>query len=258
MSINHNPQDKNITSVLNFRDLGGLSAAGEMRIREGIIFRSANPDRISRRDLERLHSLNIRTIIDLRAPFESSKKPRSLDPAQRISLPIDFQQTTRERLKPIIRRKNSETLIADISNTLYLEILDSSGPVIKQVMDTLNSREHSPLLIHCHAGKDRTGIICALILLALGAERESIISDFMESNIHLRKYFKKLLLLRTIFSFGFFPYRNMLFAVMVRQRNIESILDRIEGHYGGIESYLTHAGFETSKLVELRKNMVVV
>ena len=245
-------QNIEFKSLLNFRDIGGIQAAGKSRIKEGVVFRSANPDRLERIDRDKLEALNIRTIIDLRAPGEISKGSVSLDHSDKLSLPLDFQQATRERLRPVIYNRDSERVIADISNEIYLEILDASGPVIRQVMEVLADPERSPVLIHCQAGKDRTGIIIALILLSMGVEREFIISDFMRSNDSLLPYFRKIFLIRKIISFGFFPYRNMLFAVEVKQRNIESVLDRIESHYGGIEGYLSYAGFDTSRLSDVR------
>lgn len=243
-------------SLLNFRDVGGIPAAGGQRLKEGILFRSANPDRLSKDDIEKLRSLNIRTIIDLRAPSEVSKRLISIDHAVKLSLPLDFQQATRERLKPVVFRKDSENLIADISNEIYLEILDASAPVFRQVLETLTSSDLSPALIHCQAGKDRTGIIVALVLLAMGVERKLIIDDFMKSNEALLPHFKRRFLIRRILTLGYFPYRNMLFAVSVRQRNIESVIDRIENHYGGIEGYARFAGFDISRLSEVNRVML--
>ena len=252
----HRSQNNNFKSLLNFRDVGGIPASGNRRIKEGIVFRSANPDRLKKNDIEKLRSLNIRTVIDLRAPGELRKNYTSFPQTEKLSLPLDFQQITRERLKPVIFRKNSETAIADISNDIYLEILNDSAPVFRQVMERLASPGGSPVLIHCQAGKDRTGIIVALILLSMGVGRELIIADFMKSNELLLPYFKRYLLIRTIVTFGFYPYRNMLFAVMVKQRNIESVLDRIENHYGGIEGYLRYIGFDTSRLSEVRRALL--
>ena len=123
-------------------------------------------------------------------------------------------------------------------------------------MELLASPGRSPVLIHCHAGKDRTGIIIALILLAMGVDRELIISDFMKSNEALMSFFKTRFLFRKIISFGFFPYRNMVFAVEVKRRNIESVLDRVEFHYGGIEGYLRYAGFDISSLQKVRDILI--
>jgi len=254
--MNQHSQNNYLKSVLNFRDIGGISAPRGKKLREGIIFRSANPDRISRMDIEKIRSLNIRTIIDLRAGHELNNRSISVDCTEKLVLPLDFTQTTRERLKPAIYKKDAEAAITEISNAIYLEILDASAPVFRQVMEVLASPDRCPVLIHCQAGKDRTGIIIALVLLSLGVERKLIINDFMKSNDALLPFFKKYLLIRKILTFGFFPYRNMLFVIMVKQRNIESILDRIEYHYGGIEAYLRYAGFDASRLAEVRNSLL--
>ncbi|MEI6048184.1 MAG: tyrosine-protein phosphatase [Bacteroidota bacterium] len=257
MNKNQNPSDMNLKSVLNFRDIGGIVSDGDKKIKDGIIFRSANPDGISKGDIKKLHLLNIRTIIDLRAPHEHKRQKRSIDHIDRLSLPLDFAQITREKFKPLLNKKNSEVMISDISNSLYLEILDATQQMFKDVMEVLLSSERCPVLIHCQAGKDRTGIICALILLALGAERQLIIDDFLKSNDALLPFFKKMVLRRKILSFGFFPSRAILFAITVRKRNIESVLDRIADHFGGIEAFLKDSGVDTSRLTELKKKLFV-
>lgn len=250
--MHQHSQNIEFKSLLNFRDLGGIQASGKRSLKRGILFRSANPDSLGKDDLKKFYSLNIRTIIDLRAPREHSNRSIPVDHTEKLSLPLDFTQITRTRLKPVIYKKESETAISDISNGIYLEILDASGPVFREALEILASPGRFPLLIHCQAGKDRTGIIVALILLALGVEKELIIKDFMKSNEALMPYFKKVFFIRRVVSFGLFPYRNMLYAVKVKQRNIESVLDRIEFHYGGIEGYMGYAGFDSSRLSDVR------
>ncbi|HUX59183.1 MAG TPA: tyrosine-protein phosphatase [Bacteroidales bacterium] len=249
--------DVNFKSILNFRDLGGKVPEGDKKIKKGIIFRSANLDKISKKDIEKLHLLNIRTIIDLRAPVERKDKNGYTEHIDRLSLPLDFEQATRSKLKPLLYKKDSETLIDEITNSLYLEILDAALPAFKEVLEVLLSPERHSVLIHCQAGKDRTGVICALIYLVLGVEKQYIIEDYLKSNDAIIPYFKKKLLIRKILFFGFFPSRAILHAITVRQRNIESVLDRIDDHYGGIEAYLEMSGFDTSRSKELREKLIV-
>jgi protein-tyrosine phosphatase len=257
METNQHVSDLNFKSVLNFRDIGGIPAGGSKKIREGMIYRSANPDNISKDDLRKLQNINVRTIIDLRSATEKKKRKRVISNIGTLSLPLDFQSVTRERMEPFIRRKNSEEILSDISNSLYLEIADATMPLLPQVLDLLLSPESSPVLIHCQAGKDRTGILCALILLSLGVERQFIIDDFMKSNDALLPYFRKTLLRRKILSFGFFPSERMLFVITVKQRNIESVIDRIEGYYGGITAYLQESGFDIARLEELKGRVLL-
>lgn len=243
-------------SLLNFRDLGGIAVAGNMKVKHGMIFRSANPDRLSAKDLYKLRQLNVRLIIDLRATHELRKRSVSPDRIEKLTLPLDFQFKTRERLKPVIYDKDAHSRIEEISNGLYLEILDATLSIIGPVMKSLASPDRTPVLIHCQVGKDRTGIVIAIILLALGADRELVIEDYLKSNDALLPFFKRLFLIRKIISFGFFPYGNMLFAVSVKRRNIESIIDRIENHYGGIEAFLRKAGVDDKTLAEIKHRML--
>lgn len=256
MNRNKEISGSELKSIHNFRDLGGMIAGEGKKVRQGIIYRSANPDLINRTDLEILQKLGISSIIDLRAPGERTVQKLSLTGFNIIPLPLDFEQTTREKLMPYLKKKGSEEMIANISNSLYIDILDASVPVLKEVIEVLLTPEKCPVLIHCQAGKDRTGIISALILLALGADREMIIDDFMKSNDALLPFFKKMLLRKKITSFGFFPSERVLFAITVRQRNIESIIDRVNSHYGGIEGYLSNSGFDISRLPELKQKLL--
>lgn len=245
----------NIKSVRNFRDIGGIPLKGSGAVRERIIYRSATVDNINKEGIARLHELKIRTIIDLRAEGEVKGLRRSIDNVAFLSLPLDFQQKTRERLKPYLYKKDSDEILADISNQLYLDMLDAAAPVFRKIVELLILGEGSPVLIHCQAGKDRTGIIIALLLLALGAEHNFIIGDFLKSNDELLPHFRKLLLIRKITRLGFFPAKRMLRIITVKQRNIESVIGRIDNHYGGIEGYLESAGFDTVKLKEFREKL---
>lgn len=251
---NHSKYD--FESVLNFREIDGFYPGNVDPSKKKIIFRSANLDSISKSDIKKLHQHKIKTIIDLRAEHERKKNSRKIDNIERLSFPLDFERSTREKLYPYLKKRNSEKIIADISNALYLEIFEASGNIVKDILEILLSPDRCPLIIHCQAGKDRTGIISAIIQLALQAERESVIKDYMKSNDFLVPYFKKVLFRRKILSLGFFPADRVLYAITLRQRNIESILDRIYNDYGGIEAYLDFIGFDNTKLSKLRKTWI--
>jgi protein-tyrosine phosphatase len=246
-----------LRSLLNFRDIGGIDLADGYVMKKGHVFRSANPDRIHPADAGILESLGIKTIIDLRSPAEAGEKRIKINGTERINLPLDFQLKTRELLKPVIRDKNAKPAIAEISNQLYLEILDAAVPLFREMMEQLADPGRTPVLIHCQAGKDRTGIFSALILKALGAANDDIVKDFMRSNPELRASFKRHFLFRAILTFGFYPYDNLLFAVTVKQRNIESVLGRVDKHYGGITGYLAAGGADPSLLSRVREQLTI-
>lgn len=239
-------------TILNFRDAGGLPTTDGKTVIKGMIFRSATPDNLSSREIKKLQTLDIKTIIDLRGPEEDGERTNRFDGIELVSLPLDFEGETRKRMMPYFYQKNSFEKIAEISAELYIEILDAAKNVFSQVVDILLMPERCPVLIHCKAGKDRTGIMIALIHMALDVRREAIIDNFMQSNKELIPFFRKRLLLRKILSFGFFPSEAIMFAVTVRQENIESVIDRVNNHYGGIASFLNDpAGEKIKKLKDL-------
>ena len=254
--MNGKNPDTVIRSVLNFRDAGGMPTSDGKRIKEKTIFRSATPDNISKKDVEKLHDLNIRTIVDLRAPGEVGKNRKHLGSFETVSLPLDFEGVTRERLIPLLKHDNAKVLIPEMIRDLYIEILDGSVGVFRSIVELLLDPLRTPLLIHCHAGKDRTGIICALIQTALGAGRQSIVDNYMESNRSVVPHYKKFLIMRQILSIGFFPANKILFAITVREDNMISVINRIENHYGGIDRYLALSGNLSSELKELKGHLV--
>ncbi len=171
-------------------------------------------------------------------------------------MPLDFEKKTREKLYPYLFRKNSEDKIAEISNSLYVDIIDGAGEVFRQFSEILLSPDHSPVLIHCQAGKDRTGIVSALIQLLMGVEREIIVRDYLKSNDALLPYFRRRLYIRKIVTLGYFPASTILFAISVKERNIETVLDRVQKHYGGPEAYLAAAGFDMNGLPVLKERLL--
>jgi protein-tyrosine phosphatase len=250
--MQNNTGSLKLSSLPNFRDLCTADKSDGARLKRGLLYRSANPDRISGRDSRRLEAIGIRTVIDLRAPHEVKIRPGRLGSAERINLPLDFQGKTREKLTPILRQKEYRDEVTKISEWLYNEITDAAVPVFRAIAEKILKEDSLPMLVHCQVGKDRTGIVSALLHLVAGSSREAIISDFMRSNDELLPFFRKMLLWQRIRHLGFFPHEAVLFAVQVRHNNIEAVLDRVGGKYGGVEGYLAAGGFDISRFNELR------
>jgi protein-tyrosine phosphatase len=254
MTINGN--DIKLKSVLNFRDIAGPSSGYRSLIKNGLIYRSANLDKISSGDVAKLYDLGISTIVDLRGPSELKKNAKEISNIKILRLPLDFDGKTRKTLYPLFYQKNSEERILEVSRSLYLEIADAAAPVLGEVIDAILSPVNGAVLIHCQAGKDRTGIIVALIHLLAGTTKDRIISDYLRSNDELIPYFKRIMFIRKIISLGFFPYSRVISAIRVRRDNIEAVIERVLNHTGGIEGYLGKTGFDISKLKDLREKLI--
>lgn len=159
-------------SVPNLRDLGGL-AAGDHSTRTHVLYRSALPLAEDAAP-PGFRIWPPRTVIDLRSPSEQGEQAHPLvsdhTMVRTISLMSDIQ----------VARPYSGRDIAE----LYLEILDGAGPQLAEIV-TVAAEAPGPILLHCAAGKDRTGIAIALLLRIAGVSARDVVTDYLITNDHL-------------------------------------------------------------------------
>jgi len=201
-----------LNSTANTRDAGGYPVSGFSRVRWGRIYRSDRLLLADENDVAKLKSLGIRMIVDLRSipEVEQAPDPESLRTAMRyLYFPIDL------RAFPTIQE-------------VYLDIITTYSSAIAGVFRALADPQNLPLLYHCAAGKDRTGIVTALIHRLLGVSREDIVQDYLLSN-----------------EAGY--WTDPLW--------IESILQQVEVE-GGIEVFLTNRGIERNTQAAVRANLL--
>src|SRR4051794_1125211 len=153
----------------NLRDLGDLPAAAGRRTRRGLILRSDFLVNLGAEDERQLlREYGLRTVIDLRTAREIRRFPgpwgeREVD-LVRASLPLD----------PAFHAQSRKEMIE-----LYLSFLEPPGTAMTTAIETAIDPGRHPLLIHCAAGKDRTGVLAALLLDLAGVKREAIVADYV-------------------------------------------------------------------------------
>lgn len=241
-----------IKTILNFRDAGGLRTTEGSVMRKGLIYRSANPDKVNKEDINKLKGLGIRTIVDLRDPTEFSSRKAEIPGIKILNIPLKFESVTRQRLMPLLKRNYNPDEIDRVLRGVYIEIADAIRPVLSRIAAMIPEPDNTPMLIHCQAGKDRTGILIALLHMIAGADREEIIGDYLASNDSLLPDFKRKLKLRNYITLGFFPSEAVLHAVTQKREDILAVIDRVDNHYGGIKEYLSGTGYEISQIYKLR------
>ena len=152
------PRFLTLTGTLNTRDLGGLPVAGGGVTRSGVFYRSDVPMKLSDADLARLAGLGLRTVIDLRQPYELERDPTGLSSRADIDLNLDVHNV---EIWGLIEASNNEPDDRYDITALYIAALDHAGPGLAQAVRLLAQSEGA-LLFHCTAGKDRTGLVAAL------------------------------------------------------------------------------------------------
>jgi protein-tyrosine phosphatase len=174
-----------LEGALNFRDLGGYSAAEGRRTRWGCVFRSDGLDQLTDGDLDRLARLGIRLVCDLRNDREVLDAPSRLPPhpeLRHLRHPIgehrDDDPPLLERILAGHVREFSTEQMAD----QYVAMLEFAGPVFAEVVQLAADAANHPMVFHCTAGKDRTGFAAAVVLRTLGVPEETVYEDFLLTN----------------------------------------------------------------------------
>ncbi|HZU71200.1 MAG TPA: tyrosine-protein phosphatase [Acidimicrobiales bacterium] len=157
--------------VLNFRDLGGYATSGGGRTRWGHIYRSDTLSRLAPDDIEAFHLLGVETFYDLRRPDECEKEP---GPLACINLVLPSRRVFDTDPATLRDRHDGERWLLED----YLGMLANAGPVFGQLYAQLAHPAAKPAVFHCAGGKDRTGMTAALLLLARGVDRETVLDDY--------------------------------------------------------------------------------
>jgi len=239
-----------MTGGYNFRDLGGFKTKEGKFVKWGKVFRSDDLSAaLTDGDREYLSSIPLKTIVDFRWDDEKEADPDvapasveyvyelPLDPGNLASMSVmEILSSSVERLDSIMKEVNRELVTKSESIEKYTEFFK-----------LLQSEQYTPLMFHCSAGKDRTGMGAYLFLSSLGVDEETIIEDYLFSNECLQdkyesKYGKE--------AFEKYPQLNVLTGV--KREYLQTAIDEINENYGSVENYLTNAlGVDLDKMKSL-------
>ena len=242
----------------NFRELGGYLADEGKHVRWGQIYRGIPTDKLTgEADRRLLDSLGLRLILDLRSSGEAKKEPDYVPDGARLvqicglcaedGAEIAFAPGDIEKLMQTAEEGES------ISQRLYRRML-TGNKAFKELFRALEAGE-TPILFHCSAGKDRTGVAAMLILLALGASDEVICADFEQTNA-CRKAEIDAVLAEHAAEIAADPACRVRYYAMagVDPAAAPFVLDTIRRKFGSAENYLeTEYGLTPARLMRLRR-----
>jgi protein-tyrosine phosphatase len=195
--------------LTNARDLGGTPLGADAAVPYGVLYRGPPLAGLSELGCAELGELGVATIVDLRIQSERDARPEdacALEQAHLVLAPL-----------PVPYSVSPDDYIADLNAT------DS----IAVAFGALGDDAAYPVYVHCTWGRDRTGVLSALILSALGATREDIMHEYLLSDA----------------SVGAYP------------RSLAAMLDELESQ-GGIDAYLKAAGVSAEQVATLRARAV--
>ncbi|MFI6534494.1 tyrosine-protein phosphatase [Nonomuraea sp. NPDC050547] len=160
-------------NIHNFRDVGGYAAHGGRRVRWQRLYRADSLGWLAGPDIATFRSLKVRTVIDLRHPSEVEKRGRvpETEGLRYHNLPVEGRRWDLAAFDP---STGVERFLAD----RYLEVAEDGVPLLRSAIETIADADNAPIVIHCAAGKDRTGILTALVLSLAGVAATDIVADY--------------------------------------------------------------------------------
>jgi protein-tyrosine phosphatase len=176
----------NLAGASNFRDLGGYPAKDGRTVRWRQIFRSNHLGHLTEADIEALRPLGLKSAFDFRGTEERTAAMCGLTEIAVHSLPIEPTVVAALRGRLAERTTLSPDDAFEVMRDSYRNYVRYSTPSFRVLFAHL-VEDHAPLVIHCTAGKDRTGFACALILHALGVPDDLIAEDYLLTNRFYRR-----------------------------------------------------------------------
>ena len=216
--------DVPLTGIKNARDIGGMETDSGAVVQPLRLLRTARLNQPTDADRAWLASIGLRTVVDLRQPFEIAAWPDDLGDLR----------VERVNVAPSLESEGSGTFF-----DLYLYWLDHSGEAFADAVRALARPGALPALVHCTAGKDRTGVLVALVLDVLGVGEKAIVADYLVSNERL-----------TV------DPGDVVFAHPISEELISGSLAHVRERFGSAEGYLLAHGVTAEEIAALREGLL--
>lgn len=177
-----------LSGAINFRDLGGYAAAEGRCVRWGQLYRSDSLSEVTDADLQAIQGLGLRSLFDLRHAHERGLRPNRLgrDADLRVHEIGFYPQGVEGLLEKVRTRAITAPEARSALQDIYWQLPVEQVAVYSTLIHALLEPQALPALIHCTSGKDRTGFAAAVLLMALGVSRETIVQDYALTNDYRR------------------------------------------------------------------------
>ncbi|MDO5408738.1 MAG: tyrosine-protein phosphatase [Eubacteriales bacterium] len=230
----------NLPPITNIRSLGGYENDTLESTKAHKYVRSALIANVSEESLQKLYDFGIRAVVDLRSEMEIERNPHALNGYRDIA----YYHIN------LIGKKDVNVMPDDVEelSDLYIFLVDQRPQKIKAIFEYFLKHQGQGVLFNCSAGKDRTGVIAAMLLDLAGIRDEVIVRDYSES-------FENNL---PIYEFLQSECGNVLAAKLLNSNPEQMIrfLDHFRSRYKNTREYLLSLGFTTEEIVTLRNDFV--
>ncbi|HVM40758.1 MAG TPA: tyrosine-protein phosphatase [Acidimicrobiia bacterium] len=238
-----------LEKLFNFRDLGGYPTADGRQVRWRTLYRSDGFHRLGVDDLQAVADLGLKTVLDLRTPREVEewgRFPVEHIPVEFLHLP--FMETTWDPATI-----TAETVAHEFLAARYLDMLETGAVAIARGLRTLADPVRCPAVFHCAVGKDRTGVMAAVVLALLGVSDADIADDYGLSAEAMERF--------TAWVKDTDPEAAESMArhaafLSAPPEAVHGFLDGVRERYDSIEGYVASIGVDPAVVGRLRANLL--
>ncbi|GAA4549239.1 tyrosine-protein phosphatase [Pseudonocardia xishanensis] len=232
------------SGAFNFRDLGGLRTREGRCVRRGVLFRSDTLQALTQEDVAFLvDDLRLELVVDLRSGQEAVAQGRGL----LASAAVCYLNS------PLTEAKSSNVPADEQALAYSLDHIASPQSLLATVVRILCAQAGRPALVHCAAGKDRTGLVSALLLKLLGVDEEEIVLDYLRTAQAMPRIMERF----EEWSF----YREHMRSVppelyRAEEHTIRGLLTGLEERHGGAETWALTRGIGLDDIDRLRRALL--
>lgn len=235
-----------LEGAVNFRDLGGYPAADGRTIRWRTLFRADGLSHLTRPDREAVRRLGIATVIDLRSRGEVDAGRFPVE-----DIPVGFHHLP---LVSALPDMEAFRLVPGFMASHYQDISRAAGPQIARALAIVASPWAHPVIVHCAAGKDRTGVLVAVILALLGVDDATIAEDYALSAMAMTALRQRIVARAPDQREQVERYGDAVLAAT--PATITALLDALRREHGSIERYAAVNGAGPEILASLRNALL--
>jgi protein-tyrosine phosphatase len=249
-----------LTGAPNFRDFGGYETSAGAKLRMRRLFRSDALDRLTHGDVASLRGLGIRLAFDLRSERERLARPSRwpVEPHAPEILLLDTTADVRAGDEPLLSMVKHDPTAAGARRLMlaaYRALPVRMAMHLRTVFDRLLAESTYPILIHCTAGKDRTGFLCGLVLFALGVPRAQVLHDYSLTDSFCDLAAATATMQRTIEFLGGQQIDNDMARILATTapEYLSAAFEEVESVCGSVERYLeVEAGLDAHRRARLQ------
>jgi protein-tyrosine phosphatase len=234
-----------LDGAVNFRDLGGYATLDGRRTRWRVLFRADGLGELSVTDFSILRELGIRTVVDLRSGHEVEQGRFDVE-----AHPVDFHHFPFIDQLPNAEQWDRRP---GLLGAQYKEMLDDAAPQIIGALEVLAAPDAHPAVFHCTAGKDRTGLLSALVLSLLGVPEETVVADYALSGEAMERLRAKLILK---YPDGKDVIADIDEVFSANPANMVELFAYLRERYGSVAEYAVTVGVPDAVVARLREELL--